>query len=214
VKRASPTLPIDLAAIAIIAIGAVATYFLGVAPRRASAAAAIVDRAALADREAELSSLAERVREKRELLEAQETSLASSELKLLPSAEHYARLQAITKLAESFSLKLTQISPGEQISGKRFNIVPIRISGTSGYPDFTGFLQALHSQFEDLHVVSFNLSGRADQAAAPTFDADLAWYTSADQNARPASSGSDAQPGRATGSGLSTPAAPQGGSSR
>jgi Tfp pilus assembly protein PilO len=211
-------LPIDAVAIALILAGAAATYYLGIAPTQRAQAQDQADREALIARQSELDTAEEQVADAAASLASLKEQADRTENILRSGSELFTRIQAMTERAQDFSLSIAEISPGALICGKRFNRIPIHLSGSGSYSDFTAFVAALHAMYADLQLVAFKVTGRADDARSqPRFEADLNWYTALEPAKVPSAaqgakgSGGAASAGNAGGgdrAGLSEPAAP------
>ncbi len=198
---------IDLAGVGIIVLGALATYYLGLAPAQRAAAAENADRETLASAKSALDAANLQLSSATASLASIRSKVEASSTVLKPASDLFERIQSITLNAQSHSLTVSEINPSALVPGKRFNRIPIHLSGVGTYADFSAFLRELHTANADLQVVSFKLLGRAEDAKnAPHFEAQLNWYTSAGA-AKPvpaAGSGKDgggAQDGGAAGNG-------------
>ncbi len=198
---------IDLAGVGIIVLGALATYYLGFAPAQRAAAAQSADRETLTSAKSALDAATLQLSSATASLASIRSKVEASTTVLKPASDLFERIQSITITAQSHSLTVSEINPSVLVTGKRFNRIPIHLSGVGPYADFSAFLQELHAANPDLQVVSFKLLGRADDAKnAPHYEAQLNLYTSAGA-AKPipaAGSGKDgggAQEGGAAGNG-------------
>jgi Tfp pilus assembly protein PilO len=171
---------IDLAGVGIIVLGALATYYLGLAPAQRAAAAECADRETLAASKTELDAANLQLSSATASLASIRSRVEASSTVLKPASDLFERIQSITLNAQSHSLRVSEINPSALVTGKRFNRIPIHLSGVGTYADFSAFLRELHTSNPDLQVVSFKLLGRAEDAKnAPHFEAQLNLYTSA-----------------------------------
>jgi Tfp pilus assembly protein PilO len=170
---------IDAAAMALIIAGGAATYFLGISPSQRAAAQDLADRETVAARRTELADAEQRLKNLSGVLSKLETEVSENATVLRPGSELYARVQAITEKAQELKLTISEIKPGAAVKGRRFDRVPITLSGTGTFPAFCDFVSSLHATYSDLQLLSFKLTGRADDQskAAPRFDAELSWFT-------------------------------------
>jgi Tfp pilus assembly protein PilO len=183
---------IDLAGVGIIVLGALATYYLGLAPAQRAAAAENADRETLASAKSALDTASLQLSSATASLASIRSKVEASSTVLKPASDLFERIQSITLNAQSHSLTVSEINPSALVTGKRFNRIPIHLSGVGTYADFSAFLRELHTTNADLQVVSFKLLGRAEDAKnAPHFEAQLNWYTSAGKPNAAAGSGKD-----------------------
>lgn|GEM_PF-2531769 len=167
------------ATVAIMVAGAV--YFGGVLPARSAAEAAAKDREEFATMQGELarteSSLAT-ARQNLQQYTANESATTS------PPRTPLDRIHRMGELAQAAGVRLTEVSPGAEQPGKRFNRSPLMLKGLGRSPGFIALLAAIHREFPDTQVVNLTLTGsptvrEADQA----FEAELVWYSVARPNA-------------------------------
>lgn len=187
-RVASSPAAIDVAAFALIAAGALGTYWLGIAPAQRARAAELENRAALAFAKDQLDGAALQLESSKRSLEALQAQVNENTTVLRPGSDLFARIAEITQKAQSRSLTISGTNPSPPIVGKRSTRIPIHLSGVGSYANFAAFLDDLHASYADLQVLSFKLTSRAEDARTPgSFEADLSWYISAD---KPRGSGS------------------------
>jgi Tfp pilus assembly protein PilO len=224
-KLTSSLAAIDAAAVALIVAGAFGTYWLGIAPAQRAAAAERANHEGLAVANDQLDEAMERLQNARSSLESLHGQVEANATVLRPGSELFARIGEITQKAQARALTISGTSPSAPVVGKRYNRIPIHLSGVGSYANFAAFIEDLHRSYSDLQVLSFKLTDRADDPKAQAaFEADLSWYTSTDKPAGAA--GSNGEAGKGAGgaggggggsggaSGLSNPAAPGPGSPR
>jgi Tfp pilus assembly protein PilO len=196
----------DLTGVGALAVLTAAMYLGGVAPAKKARAAAELERLELEQRLTELGEVESQVRDAKVMLSKVQAEMALKETRLERGVHVNTRVQRITALGVVAGLTFSAVTPGQEIAGKRFNRVPIRLSGSGTYPTFANFAADLHAQYRDVQIVGFRLTGRPTEPEVPVaFDADLAWYTAADNAA---SAGFDARSGRTGGAGLIPAATP------
>jgi Tfp pilus assembly protein PilO len=177
-KATSPS-GIDLAAYALIAACAAGTYFLGIAPAQRARAQEAADVAELETKRKELEEAQRQLSDAKRQLGQLDKLVTENARVLHPSTELYARVRAITEKAQELGLKVSEMKPSPAIVGKRFNRIPIKLSGVGSYVSFRDFVKTLHGLYPDVQVSGFNLSGKAEDPKIPVrFEADLNWFTS------------------------------------
>lgn len=160
-----------------ITLSAVA-YFGVLGPAKAQRDEIESQRAMLADRAAELSTLESQVRAAQARIGELERATQEHQVTLLPASAINGRLAELTSLAEQFGLKLDTIAPELAVRGRRFGRTPIRLGGEGSYPQFTAFAAHLHQRFSDTAIESFALEGNPAVPGAPArFSVRLFWYT-------------------------------------
>jgi Tfp pilus assembly protein PilO len=188
--RPSAFTTVDACGAAALALLTLAVYLGGVAPLKAAAQQAQVQRALLAERREELDAAEKQCRELSDGLTRVDAELNRRATRLERGTQINVRVQHITELAEAAGLNVTSMTPGQEVPGKRFGRVPIKLTGTGDYPSFGAFVAALHAQYRDIQVVGFKLSGRpASPDSGLTFESDLTWYTAPESAARAAGDG-------------------------
>ncbi len=104
--------------------------------------------------------------------------LKAGTLQLQPASVINYRLAALTDLANEYHLNISTIRPEPAIHNQQYATVLIRLTASGDFPDCTRFLHALHAQFPDTGVSTFDLSGEPQTSGMPVrFEIDLEWYT-------------------------------------
>ena len=108
-------------------------------------------------------------------------------LVLEPETNINKRLARLTELAEQAGLKVTQLTPGKAVSGKRSRMVPIAVAGRGGYAQAGAFLALVHEQMRDTAVARLAMASTPENADQPADCAvQLIWHAITSDNATPA----------------------------
>lgn len=108
-------------------------------------------------------------------------------LVLEPETNINKRLARLTELAEQAGLKVTQLTPGKAVSGKRSRMVPIAVAGRGGYAQAGAFLALVHEQMRDTAVARLAMASTPENADQPADCAvQLIWHAITSDNAAPA----------------------------
>src|SRR5689334_16377268 len=110
-KMASSLTAIDAAAIAVVAAGALGTYWLGVAPAQRAAAAEVANRESLTTAQEQLDNAVIRLQNSKESLESLRAQVEANATVLRPGTELFARIGEITQKAQARSLTISGTSP-------------------------------------------------------------------------------------------------------
>jgi len=126
--------------------------------------------------QAELRSeqLLQRSRTLDQSLASVQSRLDESALELEPAERVNRRVDVLTRKATASGLSLDEVLPHEPETGALYRTVPIRITGTGGYPDVASFLHRLRTELRDTTVRSLQLV--TDPETGTTFVFDLVWY--------------------------------------
>jgi len=104
--------------------------------------------------------------------------LKAGALQLKPASVINQHLAALTDLANEYHLNVGTIQPESAIHNQQYAAVRIRLTASGDFPNCTRFLHALHIQFPDTSVSSFDLAGEPQAPGTPVrFEIDLEWYT-------------------------------------
>jgi Tfp pilus assembly protein PilO len=107
------------------------------------------------------------------------TRLASAPLQIRPASALNERLAALVALAAECGLGVQDLKPGDGVRGPKFLMIPVRVSGTGGYPDVTRFLHRLHDRMPDIAVEGFKLAeAPGGNTAGGRYALDLRWVAS------------------------------------
>lgn len=175
---------IDLAAIALMALGIVALYVLTVMPQHQRDQLQAQRGRELAARQNEAVKLSLQCRRTEKELANVRRELAASPVRLEPAAALNGRIAAVTRLASANRLKLEQVQPGEPTLAKGFSLVPINLTGSGAYRQWIDFLRCLPKEFPDTEIANFDLAGNPSESGSPTsFRVSLTWYALAPESA-------------------------------
>jgi Tfp pilus assembly protein PilO len=106
----------------------------------------------------------------------------SSPLRLKPASQLNNRLAEITGLAQDAGMQIEDVHPGSNTHGRRFDTIPITISGKGCYITCVQFLHELRTTYADTGVSSFHLTGNpSDPAAMCDFSFSLDWFAATEQ---------------------------------
>lgn len=110
-------------------------------------------------------------------LQRLQAALESSPLTLHKVSHRNERLALLTELALANDLVVDGVQTGEIIQADQYDKVPIQLSGQGGYPDCGRFLHRLTSEFPDMGVDSFELTGRSGlKHTSLAFTFKMTWY--------------------------------------
>ncbi len=110
-------------------------------------------------------------------LDETEMALEGQPLRLESQGQVNTRLARLADLALASGLEIHQMLPDNARTGERYNIVPIKLSGSGDYRKVTGFMRDIHGGFADIAVVEFDLSSNGGGQGQARFDVGLVWYT-------------------------------------
>ena len=110
-------------------------------------------------------------------LDKTRTQLVSLPLRLESASQVNSRMAGLTEMASRAGLDVHQILPDTTREGRRYDIVPIVLSGGGDYVKVTRFMREVHEHFADIAVVGFDLGTQAPGEDAARFNIGLAWYT-------------------------------------
>jgi Tfp pilus assembly protein PilO len=168
---------IDLAGIAVLAVGAGLLYWIGVMPIYSIRGNLAAQEAALAQQHQSVAALAIRADGVKQQLAAVRETLGKSAIALDNAAAVNRRIGRLTELAVGLNLRVDEIQPGEPIYGTHYGAVPIHLTGRGGYRDWAAFARKLSADFPDVSVDSFQLSAKPDTPSSPVeFAVDLVWF--------------------------------------
>jgi hypothetical protein len=200
VSTRSTVLGIDAAGAAIAAILAGAVYFGGIVPARSAAEAAAKEHEDLAAKREDLIQVEGSLRVARQKLE----NLTQKEPSTAPVARTpLDRIRRIGELAQTAGVSLTEVSPGAEQPGQRFNRSPLILKGAGRSPGFIALLREIHREFPDTQVVALTITGSPQlRQLDQSFAAELVWYSVA----RPKAASNGPNAGAGTVSPSATPA--------
>ena len=161
-------------AIAVVVVSVLA-YVLGVSPARSHAVQLDNSLEKLTSLDAQKRSLAEKLRDSRALRDELSTSIERA-ITLAPESSINARRATIASIAARSGITIQATRPVATQHGKRFDLVPIELSGQGDATQFATYVAALHEQLSDTAVRSFELSGPGIDGTA-RFSTTLVWYT-------------------------------------
>lgn len=95
-------------------------------------------------------------------------------MSLMPASVLNQRLADLSALAQAHELTLTTSQPGQETQLAYYAFVPISVGGDGRLASFVGFLGALHTQFPDMGVRSFDVT--RDPLGGGRFTLTLSWY--------------------------------------
>ncbi len=177
-------LPINAAALGILAAVTAAGWFIGVQPVLRARAAQEALNAQADTRLAELTLAQHEQRLLAESLEEAHRVLDNVTVQLVSSRRLNERVAALTSLAREHGLQLDEIKPGATTREELFDLVEIRLSGQASYPASAAFFGALHTAYPDTEVSSFRLAARgAGELPADSFQFTLLWYAAPAESA-------------------------------
>lgn len=154
-----------------------ALYFFALGPMISARRDAETYEAKVAAQRATAADLSRELASEHAVLRDVEHELAESPLQLASASDVNTRIAGMADLARECGLKLDVIVPGMPSKGKRFETVPIHLSGTGNYRTCVAMLHRLRQKFPDTTVTSVKLSADpADQQAAARFSIDLLWH--------------------------------------
>jgi len=166
---------IDAAAVTLCAALAGAVYMTAVVPSRAAAEAAARDREALCEKQRDISENESAIGDAERKLNAIEGSEARDKP---PARTPLDRISRISELAQASGVSLTEVSPGAERPGAKYNQSPLSLKGSGRMPGFMSLLSDLHREFPDTQLVSLTLTGRPEQPQVDqAMSAELVWYT-------------------------------------
>ena len=170
-------LTIDVAGAGVCLAASAAFYFFGLGPMLSQRKDAENHEAKVAAQRATAADLSRNLASDYGLLRDTQRELAESPLQLAPASNVNARIAMVADLAKACGLKLDIVLPGLPAKGKRFETVPIHLTGTGNYRTCVTMLHRLRQKFPDTTVTSLNLSSDpADPKAVARFSIDLLWH--------------------------------------
>lgn len=193
-------LKIDAVGLTLTAVLAGAAYFLGVEPVF-SARAQVEEKRRLIEEQSRNAGDAEQlVQRERDRMNDLAKRLKETAVPLQPRSKLNERLVVISQLVEKHGMAVQSLDPGTATSDPelgKFQMVPIRLSGSGAFTEVAAFIHELAELYKDVEVRVLSLSApaaspAADPAAsekkpgaepAPSFVLELRWY------AAPAASG-------------------------
>lgn len=156
-----------------------AVYAVGIHPQFARQVEAENARRTLIQKENEAVALVNKLTGLKRQLAEVEQELEASPLRLQPTSGINQRISEMAKLAEENHLKINQVQPSKPEAGKYYSTVPIRLAGSGKFTDVVTFLNRLHSDFKDVGVSSWSVSGEpATPGAKADFSFSLSWFAS------------------------------------
>jgi Tfp pilus assembly protein PilO len=178
---------LDVGGVGVLVALTLAAYFTGVSPAVRAVRAAEEERTRLAERQAHAQGLERTLQQAQRKLEA----LESAERRELPRATALDRISRISEIAAANGVSLTDLSPRPEVKGTRFNRVPIVVAGLGPSASFEALLRDLHQEYPDVQVVSLTITANVENAKSPaSLNAELAWYTIAENAAGSGRAGS------------------------
>lgn len=168
---------IDAIGLAVCALLAGVWYLAGVEPlSQARAARASLD-ASLAEKSAEADHVRSVKADTERLLASIRTQIQEDAVQLQSVDALTHRVADLTQLARGHALRLDEIKPGAAVSGSRFTVIPIRVTGGGTYVGCVAFLTTLHEKYPDVGLSSMDLRGEPDMPErGARFTFDLVWY--------------------------------------
>ena len=157
----------------------VGSYLFGIEPAMARHDAALAEQAEFDARQQKQRDLDRSLASTHRQLEQTRKDVAALPLQLESASAVNRRLARLADLAGETGVVLDEVQPSPPVDGAFYQIVPIRIAGSGGYPACAAFLHRLRDRFPDTAVKSFDCSNPGPIGDHPTakFKADLAWYT-------------------------------------
>lgn len=165
----------DCAMVIAVVVVSVLAYVMGVSPARSHALQMDNSLEKLTSLDAQKRSLAEKLRDSRALRDELSTSIERA-ITLAPESSINARRATIASIAARSGITIKATRPVATQHGKRFDLVPIELSGQGDATQFATYVAALHEQLSDTAVRSFELSGPGTDGTA-RFSTTLVWYT-------------------------------------
>jgi Tfp pilus assembly protein PilO len=167
---------IDIAGVAICGAVTIGLYLTGMGPlfRRHAAVASLEEE--LLRRNRESRGLAVSLGELRERDAEVQKALSASPLRLQTVSYTNRQLAEIAELAAQCGMKVNEIRPRSVLSGERYEVVPMHLSGEGSYPTCVRFLHRLRREFPDTAVVSLDLSCNPTDPTSASFKFSLEWY--------------------------------------
>ncbi|MDX2116571.1 MAG: type 4a pilus biogenesis protein PilO [Planctomycetota bacterium] len=175
---------IDATAIACLAGATAIAYFAGVRPMAQA-------KDATREQFAQARQMDQQRDEREHALHAaneEQTKLTAERaeigLTLEPESSVNKRMARLTELAEQAGLKVTQLTPGKAVQGKRSRMVPIAVAGRGTYPQAAAFLALVHEQMRDTAVARLAMASTPENAELPADCAvQLVWHALANDGA-------------------------------
>lgn len=105
--------------------------------------------------------------------------LEENPLKLQLAAFRNERLAQLTELAAKSGLNVDGIQTRKLTQLKRYDMVPITLTGSGMFPDCVKFLHQLNQRFPDTGVKAFTIQGTPGvKPKVSNFKFDMVWYAS------------------------------------
>lgn len=103
--------------------------------------------------------------------------LAASDVHLESVDTINHQIADLTGLLTDCQLTLEDIQTGRIVMGRRFDLVPIRVSGKGGYDQFMVFLHKLRVDLPDISVAGLDMQGTPERPSETgQFIFDLFWF--------------------------------------
>jgi Tfp pilus assembly protein PilO len=129
-------------------------------------------------RHAEVQRLEDQLDALGQTLRQQEDQLAALPLSLGDPRQLNRKIAQVIALAQEHELEVLQLQPGEPTRAEHFDLVPLRLQATAGFPQHLAFLEALHTRFPSVSVLGLELAGPSRaEAARPEAAYRLMWFT-------------------------------------
>jgi len=174
-KRSRLIIDISGAALCLVATGMF--YVIGLGPLLGEQRQAATSRAKVNAQRAIARGLTQTLARDKTAYRAAQRELAESPLQLAPVTDVNKRILEVTALARECGLKLDVVLPGVPSAGRRYETVPIHLSGTGNYRTCVDLLHRLRQKFPDTTVTSLDLGADpADAKAGARFSIDLLWH--------------------------------------
>ncbi len=174
--------------VAVVVGAALAVYAAVIGPRFAAAELLTANRTRLMQIQVDATHAGEAARAAELAAQKLAAQLAKGGATLRPASALNSVIAEISGAAESGWLKLSEISPGVEVSSSSHVRFPIRIRGTGNYPAVTRLVGVLHTRFPDLALVSFSLHADAASPKAPaSVVLDFEWFAVRNDTISPAS---------------------------
>ncbi len=174
-KRARLIIDISGTALCLVATGLF--YVIGLGPLLGEQKQAATSRAKINAQRAIARGLTQKLAKDKARYRVAQRELAESPLQLAPVTDVNKRILQVTALARECGLKLDVVLPGAPSTGRRYETVPIHLSGTGNYRTCVDLLHRLRQKFPDTTVTSLDLGADpAEPKAGARFSIDLLWH--------------------------------------
>lgn len=177
-KRGRPSLwRIDAAGVAVCLLLTVVVYAMAVQPVLDQKTEVLAQRQKLEQQRQRANELTGTLAKIRRQLVKIERAAAESEVRLKPVGNLNEQLAALTDLADDAGLRVDGVQPGEPTHGRRYETVPIELTGNGSYGACAAFLHRLHRSLPDMGVAGFELSATPRSPEDPAeFRFELTWF--------------------------------------